>query len=96
MLADVQTRDAYARAYVYRFLASVFTAHPTAQMVTGLAEMAEFFGIPCPQDASLEELDQEYMDLFVVPNRRYVAPQKVSPGTSVEVDRAVEGEDRRT
>jgi TorA maturation chaperone TorD len=36
--------------------------------------MAAELGIACSNDFSLSELDQEYMDLFVVPAARYVAP----------------------
>ena len=74
MSITVTSRDALTRAYVYRFLASLFMTHPTARAVRELTEMAEALRVPYPVDVSLDALDQEYMELFVVPNPRYVAP----------------------
>ena len=70
----IDSTDCVARANVYNFLASVFSSHPTPDSVIGLRQMAETLGLPCPADGSLSELDREYMELFVVPNPRYVAP----------------------
>jgi len=66
--------DGKARATVYSFLAGVFSSHPTLESVNGLRQMAETLGQSFLVDASLDELDREFMDLFVVPNPSYVAP----------------------
>lgn len=66
--------ECVARANVYNFLAGVFSSHPTPTSVIGLCQMAETLGLPGPADGELSELDREYMELFVVPNPRYVAP----------------------
>ena len=63
-----------SRASIYGFLAQIFGAHPTQDSISGLREMADVLGIPYPDDLTLTELDQEYMELLVVPNARYVAP----------------------
>jgi len=70
----IEPAECEARANVCNFLAGVFSSHPTPGSVIGLRKMAETLGLPCPADGSLSELDREYMDLFVVPNPRYVAP----------------------
>ncbi len=46
--------------------------------------MALTLGVPCPEDLPLSQLEREFMDLFVVPNPRYVAPYE-----SVYRDRVV-------
>ena len=63
-----------AKTDVYCFLAGIFSSHPTQDTVWGLCQMAEVLGVSCTNDFSLPALDREYMDLFVVPNPRYVAP----------------------
>lgn len=63
-----------ARANIYNFLAKVFSSNPTPDSVRGVRQMAEALEIACPDDLSLAELEQEYMELFIVPNPRYVAP----------------------
>jgi len=63
-----------ARATIYGFLAGVFGSHPTPDIVWAVCEMAEALGVACPDYLSMPELDREYMELFVVPNSRYVAP----------------------
>lgn len=63
-----------ARANIYHFLADVFGSHPTQNSIDSVRDMAGVLGIPCPGDLTLAELDQEYMELFVIPNPRYVAP----------------------
>ena len=63
-----------AQANIFHFLAEIFFSHPSENSMNGVREMAEVLGIPCPGDLTLAELDQEYMELFVIPNPRYVAP----------------------
>jgi TorA maturation chaperone TorD len=72
--ASIAAREPRAAAEVYGFLAGVFSSHPTHESVQALRRMADSLGIGCPESSSLGELDQEYMDLFIVPNPRYVAP----------------------
>lgn len=62
------------RVRVYGFLAGVFCSAPTAESVHAVSQMALTLGISCPERLSLSELEREFMDLFVVPNPRYVAP----------------------
>lgn len=62
------------RVRVYGFLAGVFCSAPTAESVRAVSQMALTLGISCPERLSLSELEREFMDLFVVPNPRYVAP----------------------
>ena len=66
--------EALARADVYRFLADVFTSHPTRESARRLSGLAAEFGVDCPDGLSPGKLEREYMDLFVAPNPRYVAP----------------------
>ena len=70
----VSAPEAKATADVYRFLATVFTTHPTQESVDAVRRMAGELGITCAEDFNLSQLDREYMALFVVPNARYVAP----------------------
>ena len=70
----VEASDARARANVYAFLASLFSTHPTQAAVRAVREIAEDLALNGPEPSALEELEREYMDLFVVPNPRYVAP----------------------
>jgi TorA maturation chaperone TorD len=72
--ASVAAREARARAEVYGLLAGIFSSHPTQESVQALRQMADSLGIGGFEDFSLNELDREYMDLFIVPNPRYVAP----------------------
>lgn len=62
------------RAGIYAFLANVFASSPTRQTVQGVCDMARVLGIPCPDGLALDELEREYLELFVIPNPRYVAP----------------------
>ena len=62
------------RGSIYAFLAGVFCSAPTAESVHAVFQMALTLGISCPEGLSLSELEREFMDLFVVPNPRYVAP----------------------
>jgi TorA maturation chaperone TorD len=66
--------EAQAKAKIFGFLAGVFRSHPTEDSVRALREMAAELGVACPDGFPIGELDQEYMDLFVVPTSRYVAP----------------------
>ncbi len=63
-----------AKARIYAFLAGLFSSHPAEEAARTLQEMAAELGIAHPGGLSLEELEREYMDLFVVPGPRYVAP----------------------
>ena len=74
MNSTIATSEAQAKAKILGFLAGVFRSHPTDESVRALREMAVELGVACPNGFSLSELDQEYMDLFVVPTARYVAP----------------------
>jgi TorA maturation chaperone TorD len=67
-------RELKAQAEIYCFLARAFCSHPTDESVRTLGALAAELGISCPGDLSLSELDREYMELFVVPGPRYVAP----------------------
>ena len=62
------------RVRIYGFLAEVFHSTPTAESLRAVSQMALALGISCPAAPPLGELNREYMDLFVVPNPRYVAP----------------------
>ena len=73
-MTTVDATDARARASVYAFLASVFRSLPTEDSVRAVREMARGLEIDAPGPFALEALEREYMDLFVVPNPRYVAP----------------------
>lgn len=63
-----------ARKNLYAFLANVLTSRPTADSVGRVRQMAEVLGIPCREAWPIGDLEQEYVELFVVPNPRYVAP----------------------
>lgn len=63
-----------ARARVYAFLAEVFDSHPDPQSASALRSLATELGLPFPDPLPADDLDREYMELFVVPNPRYVAP----------------------
>ena len=62
------------RVRVYGFLAGVFHSAPTAESACAVSRMALALDISCPDGLALNELEREFMDLFVVPNPRYVAP----------------------
>ena len=62
------------RVRVYALLAGVFCFPPTAESAHAVSQMALTLGISCPEGAALSDLEREFMDLFVVPNPRYVAP----------------------
>jgi len=73
-ITTVDAAEARARANVYAFLASLFRSLPTEDSVRAVREMAGDLEIEDPGPVALKELEREYMDLFVVPNPRYVAP----------------------
>jgi TorA maturation chaperone TorD len=62
------------RERIYGFLAGVFGTAPTAESARAVSEMALALRIPCPDGQALDQLEREFMDLFVVPNPRYVSP----------------------
>lgn len=78
--------EAKGRAGMYRFLASVYLAAPTQEVVDAVraagsspfgfasAETAELLNVACRDGASLEGLKEEFNALFVVPLGRYTAP----------------------
>ncbi len=71
-----ETEDSGAgeRAGIYRFLASAFFSAPTRESMATVTEMSRMLEVSCPENLSPDELQREFMDLFVVPNPRYVAP----------------------
>lgn len=73
-MPNVDASEARARASVYVFLASLFHTPPTEDSVRAVREMAGGLEIEDPGPFALDDLEREYMDLFVVPNPRYVAP----------------------
>jgi TorA maturation chaperone TorD len=72
--ATLVVRELKAQAGIYRFLAGALRSHPTDESVRTLGAITAEFGIPCPVDLSLSELDREYMELLAIPGPRYVAP----------------------
>jgi TorA maturation chaperone TorD len=66
--------EAQARAGIYHFLARVLSALPDAQSVRAFRELAGELGLAPGDDRAPRDLEREYMELFVVPNPKYVAP----------------------
>ena len=66
--------NAVERERIYGFLAGVFGTAPTAESARAVSEMALALRIPCPDRQALDQLEREFMDLFVVSNPRYVTP----------------------
>jgi TorA maturation chaperone TorD len=66
--------EAQARASIYHFLAQVLSALPDAQSVRAFRELAGALGLAPGDDRAPRDLEREYMELFVVPNAKYVAP----------------------
>jgi TorA maturation chaperone TorD len=62
------------RVRVYGLLAEAFCSAPTEESAHEVAQVAQDLGIPCPRGLPLGEIQREFMDVFVVPNPRYVAP----------------------
>jgi len=67
-------REARARAAIFGFLAEVLSSPPTQQALSALGALAQELGVTCDTGLSLGEVGQEYMELFVLPGPRYVAP----------------------
>jgi TorA maturation chaperone TorD len=74
MLTGTLMAEARASADMYGFLATVFSSHPSPDSLTVLRRLAAEMEIECPGPVAIADLDREYMELFVVPNSRYVAP----------------------
>jgi TorA maturation chaperone TorD len=70
----MEASDARCRARVYAFLATVFSTAPTEEVVLAVRAMADDLGLERPEPSTAHQLQHEYMELFVVPNPRYVAP----------------------
>lgn len=66
--------EAQERAGLYSFLARVLSTRPTQDSVWGLNQLAAAYGFVHANGHPLDELDHEYMELFMVSNPRYVAP----------------------
>jgi hypothetical protein len=69
----VTGRQAETKAQTYRVLGEVFSAHPTPESVRNLGVMAEGLGIACSNAFPRDEIEREYMEIFV-PNPRCGAP----------------------
>lgn len=80
----IEQDAATERVHIYEFLAGVFCSAPTADGAHAVSQLALELGISCPDGLRVGELEREFMDLFVVPNPRYVAPYE-----SVYRDRVV-------
>jgi len=63
-----------ARAGIYSFLAGVFCLYPTPGSLAAVRAMAEALGVDAGPVATIDGVRQDYVDLFVVPGPRYVAP----------------------
>lgn len=63
-----------ARACIYSFLAGVLCSHPTPGSLAAVRAMAEALGVDGGAVATIDDVRQDYVDLFVVPGPRYVAP----------------------
>lgn len=81
----VMSELAGAREKVYQFLASVYLEAPSDSLLKRLKDASLWeavSNIPGPPrqycspaaECSIEDLKQEYMDLFMVPTSKYVAP----------------------
>jgi len=71
---------------VYGLLGELFSAPPSAEIAEAVCQMAAAVGIGCPEGLAQGELEREFMELFRLPNPRYVAPYE-----SVYRDRRVVG-----
>ncbi|HEY5915280.1 MAG TPA: molecular chaperone TorD family protein [Verrucomicrobiae bacterium] len=69
-----EARIDVGRARLFGFLAGVFSSPPTEESGRVVLEMATLLDIDCPRALPVNELEREFMELFVVPNPRYVAP----------------------
>ncbi|MFB3853942.1 MAG: molecular chaperone [Vicinamibacterales bacterium] len=93
----MEVSDASCRARIYEFLATVFSAAPTDEMVLAVQTMAEYLALERLGPWTSQELQHEYMELFVVPNPRYVAPYEsvfcdpTTPSTEDEMANPADG-----
>jgi len=71
---EAETRTHEGRARLYGLLAEVFSSPPTEDTTQAVFQMASVLEIDCPRELPVREIAREFMDLFVVPNSRYVAP----------------------
>lgn len=62
------------RVRIFALLAEAFCSAPTEESVCEVSQVARALGIRCPHGLPLGEFQREFVDLFVVPNPRYVAP----------------------
>jgi TorA maturation chaperone TorD len=62
------------QAHLYGLLAGLLSAPPNAELVDAVWQMAAALEIDCPVGLAPGELHREFMELFRVPNPRYVAP----------------------
>lgn len=90
-MAFIDDMTAEDRARTYDLLAGVFASAPTEETVGALYDLAQAFGVHCPNGLPLGEVRREYMDLLVVPNPRYVAPYE----SAYRDDRFIPGGDAR-
>ncbi len=70
--------EARTRAYFYACLARAFGSPPTEESVQAVREIAAELRIAGVADWSLLDLKHEYMDLFVIPNPRFVPPYEAA------------------
>jgi len=62
------------RVRIFGLLAEAFCSAPTEESAHEVARVAQGLGVSCSHGLPLGEIQREFMDLFVVPNPRYVAP----------------------
>lgn len=61
----VTVNQAETKAHTYRVLGEVFSPHPTPESVRTLRDMAEGLGIACSNAFPRDEIEREYMEIFV-------------------------------
>lgn len=66
--------DAQERAGIYCLLARILTTPPTDDTIWALYQMAAAFGVPHSDGLSLNDLSEEFTELFAAASPRYVAP----------------------
>src|SRR5512143_1251632 len=69
-----EARTDLGRARVFGSLAGVFSSPPTEESKRVMLELMTLLDNDCPRELPVNEFEREFMDLFVVPNPRYVAP----------------------
>ena len=62
------------RAWIYSLVADAFSSVPTDSSTTVMTGVMQALDIAGARDVPLAEVERDYMDLFVVPKARYVAP----------------------